>query len=49
MEAKANWELVMNDKITSLMENQMWDLVELPESKHVLHKKWVQLPAERGE
>jgi len=23
------------------MENQMWDLVKLPESKRVLHNKWV--------
>ena len=26
----------------SLMKNQTWNLVELPESKRVLHNKWVQ-------
>jgi len=32
LEAKAEWELVMDDEIASLMENQMWDLIELPKS-----------------
>jgi len=44
MKVKAEWELVMGDEIASLMENQMWDLVELPERKHALHNKWNLLP-----
>ena len=45
VEAKAEWEFAMDDKIASLMENQTWDLIELSESKRALHN----LPAEGGE
>ena len=38
MEAKAEWELLMNDEI---VENQTWELVKLLESKCALHNKWV--------
>ena len=31
----------MNDKMESLMKNQTWDLVELPEDKKALHNKCV--------
>ena len=41
MEARTKWELAMDDEIASLMENQTWDLVELPESKQALHNKGV--------
>jgi len=41
VEAKAEWELAMDDEVTSLMENQTWDLVELSESKCTLYNKWV--------
>ena len=40
MKVEAKCELAVDDEMVSLMENQMWDLVELPESKHVLHNKW---------
>ena len=39
VEAKTEWELAMDDDVTSLMENQTWDLVELSESKCALHNK----------
>jgi len=41
MEDKVKWELAMDDEMESLMKNQTCDLVELPESKQVLHNKWV--------
>ena len=31
----------MDDEIAFLMENQTCVLIELPESKRVLHNKWV--------
>jgi len=30
---KIKWKLAMDDEMESLMKNQTWDLVELPESK----------------
>ena len=41
MEAKDKWELAMIDEMESLMKNQTWDLVKLPEDKKALHNKWV--------
>jgi len=31
----------MNYEMKSLMKNQTWDLVKLPEDKKALHNKWV--------
>jgi len=38
----------MHDEIASLIENQTWDLVELPQSKRALHNKWVYLLKEEN-
>ena len=35
------WELVMKDEMDSLLENQTWELTELPIEKKSLHNKWV--------
>ncbi|RVW35907.1 Retrovirus-related Pol polyprotein from transposon TNT 1-94 [Vitis vinifera] len=37
----AEWELAMKDEMNSLLENQTWELTELPVGKKVLHNKWV--------
>jgi len=39
VEDKVKWELAMDDEMESLMKNQTWNLVELPESKQILHNK----------
>ena len=31
----------MKDEMNSLLENQIWELTELPVGKKVLHNKWV--------
>ena len=41
VKAKVERELAMDDEMASHMENQTWDLIELPESKRILHNKWV--------
>ena len=38
---RVRWVLDMDDLMDSLMKKQTWDLVELSESKQVLHNKWV--------
>ena len=39
----------MDDKIAFLMENQMWVLIELLESKCAPHNKWVYLLKEKND
>jgi len=39
VKVKAEWKLAMDDERLSLIENQTWDLVELPASKCALHNK----------
>jgi len=41
VEDKVKWKLAMDDEIESLMKNQIWDLVELQESKRAPHHKLV--------
>ena len=41
VKAKDKWELAMDDEMESLMKNQTWYVVELPESKWAVHNKWV--------
>ena len=40
-EAKDKWELAMDDEMESLMKNQTWELVELPEDKKAIYNKYV--------
>jgi len=35
------WKQAMDDEITSLEQNNTWELCELPEDKHVIGGKWV--------
>jgi hypothetical protein len=35
------WRNVMNDEYDSLMKNQTWELVELPENKVPIGSKWL--------
>jgi len=41
VKVEAKCELAVDDEMVSLMENQIWDLVELSERKCALHNKWV--------
>ncbi|KAH9317791.1 hypothetical protein KI387_019560, partial [Taxus chinensis] len=41
VDASKKWERVMDEEHKSLMENQNWDLVKLPEGKRALQNKWV--------
>ena len=38
---KQKWETAMKTEMTSLRENDVWDLVELPVGKKVVGCKWV--------
>ncbi|KAL6329806.1 hypothetical protein AAG906_037515 [Vitis piasezkii] len=40
-ENSSKWELVMKDEMDSLLENQTWELTELPVGKKALHNKWL--------
>ena len=40
-ENSSKWELAMKDEMDSLLENQIWELTELPVGKKALHNKWV--------
>ncbi|RVW16522.1 Retrovirus-related Pol polyprotein from transposon TNT 1-94 [Vitis vinifera] len=40
-ENSSKWELTMKDEMDSLLENQIWELTELPVGKKALHNKWV--------
>ena len=40
-ENSSKWELAMKDEMDSLLENQTWELTELPVEKKALHNKWV--------
>ena len=31
----------MKDEMNSLLENQTWELLELPKGKKFLHNKWI--------
>ena len=35
----SKWELAMKDEMNSLLENQTWELTELPVGKKALHNK----------
>ncbi|RVW21293.1 Retrovirus-related Pol polyprotein from transposon TNT 1-94 [Vitis vinifera] len=39
-ENSSKWELAMKDEMDSLLENQTWELTELPVEKKALHNKW---------
>ncbi|KAH9292507.1 hypothetical protein KI387_008911, partial [Taxus chinensis] len=41
VDASKKWEQAMDEEHKSLMENQTWDLVKLPEGKRALQNKWV--------
>ncbi|KAH9298835.1 hypothetical protein KI387_030517, partial [Taxus chinensis] len=41
VDANKKWEQAMDEEHKSLMENQTWDLVNLPEGKRALQNKWV--------
>ena len=38
---KEKWYSVMQDEMNSLHENHTYELMELPEGKKALRKKWV--------
>ena len=40
-ENSSKWELAMKAEMDSLLENQTWELTELPVEKKALHNKWV--------
>ena len=40
-ENSSKWELAMKDEMDSLLENQTWELTELPVGKKALHNKWI--------
>ncbi len=37
----AEWKEAMDDEFNSLIENQTWDLVDLPKNRNVIDNKWV--------
>jgi hypothetical protein len=41
VETKKKWDQAMKEEMDSLVNNQTWDLVELPTGKRELQKKWV--------
>eukprot|EP00253_Pinus_taeda_P004652 PITA_04652 len=41
VESRKKWEVAMEEEMDSLMHNQTWDLVRLPEGKTTLKNKWV--------
>ena len=38
---KDKWITAMQDEMHSLSENEVWDLVEPPNDKHIVGSKWV--------
>lgn len=38
---KEEWKTAMNSEIESIKENNVWELVELPEGKRIVGSKWV--------
>ena len=38
---KGKWEFAMETEMTSLRENNVWDLVKLPQGKKTVGSKWV--------
>ena len=48
VDESTKWNLAIKDEMDSLSSNQMWEFIELPEGKKVLHNKWVyQIKEER--
>ena len=41
VEPNEKWEQTTEDEMDSLLTNQTWDLVLLPDDKKALHNKWV--------
>jgi hypothetical protein len=41
VDTKKKWEQGMKEEMDSLVNNQTWDLVQLPAGKRKLHNKWV--------
>ena len=41
IETKKKWEEGMKEEMDSLVNNHIWDLVQLPAGKRALHNKWV--------
>ncbi|KAH9320559.1 hypothetical protein KI387_015198, partial [Taxus chinensis] len=48
VDASKKWEQAMDEEHKSLMENQTWDLVKLPEGKRALQNKWVYRVKDEG-
>ena len=41
VETRKKWEEGMKEEMDSLVNNHIWDLVQLPVGKRALHNKWV--------
>jgi hypothetical protein len=41
VDTKKKWEQDMKEEMDSLVNNQTWDLVQLPAGKRALQNKWV--------
>jgi hypothetical protein len=41
VDTKKKWEQGMKEEMDSLVNNQTWDLVQLPAGKRALQNKWV--------
>jgi hypothetical protein len=35
------WKTTLKEEITSLLENETWTLIELPEGKNLVSNKWI--------
>jgi hypothetical protein len=41
VDTKRKWEQGMKEQMDSLVNNHIWDLVQLPVGKRALHNKWL--------
>jgi hypothetical protein len=38
---RVRWQAAMNDKMTSLLQNSTWELVDKPDERAVIKNRWV--------
>lgn len=41
VDAKEQWKMGMKEEMDSLLKNNIWDLVPLPEGKRAFPNKWI--------